>query len=133
LKLSGAGETSASIGNELLTDIQAVFERKAVTRITTADLLEALILDDTEAPWSTYNRGKPLSARQLSKMLGAYDVHSKTVRFGSSTPKGFELSQFADAFTRYLELPQCGDGPAEPQTSGAGRYGPADGLPADAF
>jgi hypothetical protein len=49
------------------------------------------------------------------------------------TPKGFELSQFADAFTRYLEVPECSDGPAEPQTSGAGGCGPADWLPDDAF
>ncbi len=102
LKLSTEFDGSASKGNELLADIKAVFERKQVTRISTADLLEALILDDTEAPWATYNRGKPVTARQLSRLLEPYGIHSKTVRFGPLTPKGFELSQFEDAFARYL-------------------------------
>jgi putative DNA primase/helicase len=102
LKLSNDSAASASRGNELLADIKAVFERQTVTKISTADLLEALILDDTEAPWATYNRGKPLAARQLSRLLEPYGIHSKTVRFGPHTPKGFELSQFEDAFTRYL-------------------------------
>lgn len=105
LKLSNDSAASASRGNELLADIKAVFERKQVTRISTADLLEALILDDPEAPWATYNRGKPLTARQLGRLLEPYGIHSKTVRFGPLTPKGFELSQFADAFARYLTPP----------------------------
>ncbi len=133
LKISSEHD-AVSTGNELLADIKAVFERNAVTRITTADLLEALILDDTEAPWATYNRGKPLSPRQLGRLLAAYGIHSKTVRMGPhGTPKGFELSQFSDAFARYLGAPEYSDGPAKPQTSGAGRRGPADGLPDDAF
>ena len=37
-----------------------------------------------------------------SVMLGPYGIHSKTVRFGPSTPKGFEFAQFQDAFARYL-------------------------------
>lgn len=102
LKLSARSDDSASKGNELLADIKAVFERKGVTRISTADLLAALILDDTEAPWATYNRGKPLSPRQLGRLLDPYGINSKTVRFGPLTPKGFELTQFTDAFARYL-------------------------------
>ena len=102
LKLSNESAASTSRGNELLADIKAVFERKQVTRITTADLLAALILDDTEAPWATYNRGKPLSPRQLGRLLDPYGINSKTVRFGPLTPKGFELTQFTDAFARYL-------------------------------
>jgi hypothetical protein len=65
-------------------------------------LLSGLIADP-EAPWATYNRGKPLTPRQLSRLLEPYGIHSKTVRFGPhDTPKGFELTQFQDAFSRYL-------------------------------
>jgi len=103
MKLSNESAAFASRGNELLADIKAVFEGKKVTKISTADLLEALVSDDTEAPWGTYNRGKPLSPRQLSRMLSAYEIHSKTVRFGPfDTPKGFDIAQFEDAFARYL-------------------------------
>lgn len=105
LKLSGAGEHPASVGNELLQDIRHVFESKRVDRISTADLIEALCADE-ELSWNTYNRGKPLSPRQLAKQLSGYGIASKSVRVSAyETPKGFELSQFSDAFVRYLDTP----------------------------
>ncbi len=104
LTLSVTEEQAVSTGNELLSDIQQVFESEKVEKIRTADLIAALLEDD-EKPWATYNRGKPLSPRQLSKQLAGYGIKSKTVRFAHSTPKGYELSQFEDAFARYLAGP----------------------------
>lgn len=104
LVLSRTGEESVSTGNELLSDIQQVFETERVERIRTADLITALTEDD-EKPWNTYNRGKPLSPRQLAKQLAGYGIKSKTVRFAHDTPKGYEVSQFKDAFARYLAAP----------------------------
>ncbi|MES2983733.1 MAG: DUF3631 domain-containing protein [Pseudomonadota bacterium] len=101
LSLSGAEHESVSLSAELLTDIQEAFDLKRVPRISTADLLRALC-DDTEKPWATYNRGQPMTPRQLAKRLGEYGIHSKTVRIGYDTLKGFDIAQFADAFTRYL-------------------------------
>ncbi|SDX38197.1 DUF3631 domain-containing protein [Nitrosomonas oligotropha] len=100
LKLSGNDKTD-SIGNELLADIQEVFETKNVTKISTANLIAAL-LGDEEKSWATYNRGKPLSPKQLGNKLKGYDIRSKTIRFGFETAKGYELDQFTDAFDRYL-------------------------------
>ncbi|HPH06766.1 MAG TPA: DUF3631 domain-containing protein [Methylotenera sp.] len=120
LKLSNAAEKSVSTGNELLADIQYIFEAKQVDKISTVDLIAALV-DDEENPWATYNRGKPLTPRQLSKQLAGYGIHSKTVRmqFGS-TPKGFDAMQFKDAFARYLsapsDLPPQGNDPLEANT-----------------
>jgi len=112
IKLSNSGEKSVSISNQLLMDIQEIFASKKVERISTANLIAALI-DDQELPWSTYNRGKPLSPSQLAKQLRPYNINSKTVRFGhSNTLKGYDLSQFTDAFARYLaasELPSQGN------------------------
>ena len=87
-----------------LADIQSVFETKRVDKIRTTELIAALIGDD-ESAWSSWNRGRPLNPRQLSKMLKAYGVNSKTFRDGYETAKGFELSQFKDAFLRYLAPP----------------------------
>ena len=61
---------------------------------------------DDEKPWATYNRGKPLSPRQLARQLAGYGIKSKTVRLGpANTPKGFDAGQFIDAFARYLASP----------------------------
>lgn len=101
LKLSGAGEKTVSLGAELLTDIQHVFESKRIEKISTADLIAALIADD-EKSWATYNRGKPVSGKQIAARLSGYGIRSKTIRIGYEVARGFEISQFNDAFARYL-------------------------------
>lgn len=62
------------------------------------------LIEDSEKGWDTYNRGKPITMRQVTNQLKPYGVMSKTIRSGYDTDKGFEASQFADAFARYLPL-----------------------------
>lgn len=106
MKLS-ASDQSASASNELLADVREVFETKNVIKISTADLINALT-EDIEKSWATYNRGKPLSPKQLANKLRDYGISSKSIWLGyGKTPKGYELKQFQDAFDRYLScLPQ---------------------------
>lgn len=102
LKLSGAGEKTVSASNELLADIQHVWNKTHLERISTVDMLRHLC-EDEESAWATYNRGKPLTPRQLARLLAGYGIASKTIRLGAyETQKGFEISQFSDAFARYL-------------------------------
>jgi hypothetical protein len=116
LKLSLANKALVSTGNELLADIQTIFERKQIEKISTVDLIEELSKDE-ENPWAAYNRGKPITPRQLAKLLAGYGIKSKTVRLKQGdTPKGYDAAQFADAFARYLAHsskapPQCDDSP----------------------
>ncbi len=116
LYLSGVSEKSVSTGNELLADIQQVFETKKVGRLKSVELIEALCADE-DCGWATYNRGKPLTPRQLAKQLSVYGISSKTVRLGEkNTPKGYNIEQFQDAFARYLapqNLPQQRNAPPE--------------------
>jgi putative DNA primase/helicase len=114
LKLSGASEAVGSAGNELLADLQDIFDNRSDNKISTVDLL-AKLTDDPEKSWATYNRGRPLTPRQLAKQLEVYGIKPKTVRMGPrTTPKGYERSQFDDAFARYLKLPE----PRAPQAAG---------------
>ena len=102
LMLSSVGEASVSTGNELLADIRDIFESKCVEKISSVELIEALVADD-ESLWATYNRGKPITPRQLAKLLAGYGIKSKTVRLKNGyTPKGYDTGLFADAFNRYL-------------------------------
>ena len=105
LKLSGTGEKLVSTSNELLADIQLVFKSKKLDKVSTIDLISALCEDD-ERPWLTYNRGKPISPRQIASRLAGYEIRSKTIRLRCETAKGFERSQFDDVFKRYLAYPQ---------------------------
>lgn len=105
LKLAGTVQAPMSSTNELLADIQEIFEVRKTIRISTSDLISALC-EDTEKSWATYNRGKPLSPRQLSTKLKDYGIASKDFRFGyDGVKKGYEAEQFNDAFSRYLADP----------------------------
>lgn len=107
LTLSRQSNEKGSTGNELLADIQLIFEKRAhgnqyAEKISTSELIEEL-QEIEESPWATYNHGYPVSPRQISSQLSIYGIKSKTVRVGKyDTPKGYELSQFEDAFARYL-------------------------------
>ncbi|GKS70222.1 putative DNA primase/helicase [Nitrosomonas sp. PY1] len=101
LKIFQASHSAQSTANELLSDIQEVFETKNVGKMSTADLITALVSDD-EKSWQTYNRGKPLSPKQLANKLKSFGINSRTIRIGFETPRGYELNQFSDVFERYL-------------------------------
>lgn len=100
-KISGISEQSTSIGVELLTDLECVIDNIRSDRISTADLLAGLCKDQ-EKLWATYNRGTQMTARQLSNRLREFGIVSNTIRFGSTTAKGYMFADFGDAFNRYL-------------------------------
>ncbi|MFM0338150.1 DUF3631 domain-containing protein [Paraburkholderia fungorum] len=120
LKLSGESEQSQSAGAELLADIQEAFETHRVQRISSADLLTHLF-NDEEKPWATWNRGKPMTPRQLSKKLSEYGVSSANIKFGyGDVRKGYRVDQFADAFSRYLSNTPLQSATPLPPNIGAG-------------
>jgi hypothetical protein len=101
LHISQKGNDAHAYGSDLLADIKEVFDARGVNKIFKADLLEALTLDD-EKSWGTYNKGRPIEWVQVAKKLKGYGIKTKPIRIGSSTQRGFDLSQFEDAFERYL-------------------------------
>jgi hypothetical protein len=101
VELNGARQNrDPSLGVQLLRDIRRVLTERSEDRITTEDLLEALVAVD-ESPWGDL-RGKPLDARGLSRRLKPYEIRSTSHRFGDTTKKGYLLEDFHDAFGRYL-------------------------------
>jgi hypothetical protein len=100
-----------SLGVRLLADIRGV--AGADEKISTNTLIERLVSLD-EAPWGNI-RGKPLDARGMARRLALYGVHPKPVWVAGETVRGYELTDFADAFGRYLPLsPGEGLGPLDP-------------------
>jgi hypothetical protein len=100
IALHGLEEETPTIGVELLMDIKSVFDRRGANKIFTADLLAAL-MEDEEAPWSSWNRGKPMTDRQLAKRLKDYNIKSADQRIGLEHKKGYDKNQFTDAWKRY--------------------------------
>jgi putative DNA primase/helicase len=104
LLLSGGRADSSETGDagvQLLADVRAVFVNNAIDRSTSKALLAALTELDGR-PWAEWNRGRPITARQLGALLGRFGIKPGTIRVGDATPKGYLLSDLVDAFGRYL-------------------------------
>lgn len=100
-------EDPASRGVELLRDIRAAFAARDVARIGSQALASALAAVEL-SPWSEWGRlRRPISAVQVARLLGPFGVRPTTMRLpdGSRT-KGYERSDFVDAWDRY-----CGSTP----------------------
>ena len=99
--LASRGKDEAQTkGVELLTHCREAFGE--ADYVATIVLLERL-RDRDESPWRDI-RGRELDARGLALRLKGYGIRSKTVRVGDQTPKGYDASDFADAWKRYLPL-----------------------------
>lgn len=124
-------DDSPSVGVELLNDIKTILDTKQANKMFSATLLEHLMADD-EAPWPTWNRGKPMTARQLSTKLGEFGIKSKDIRIGTINKKGYDRADFSEAFTRYLsaETPTASATARQPNSHAASSdFSPATGLP----
>jgi putative DNA primase/helicase len=74
---------------------------KPIAEITAPMVLEALLKDE-EKPWTSYNRGRPMTPRQMSRRPKIYGIVTKPLRCGREVTKDYDKEQFQDAFTRYL-------------------------------
>ena len=126
-RLSSYSKVALSAGTELLADIEEIFELNRFDKISSADLIRHLCTNE-ERPWLTWNRGKQISSRQIANMLNDYGIRSKTIRLGHQTLRGYELSQFEDAFLRYLQGTSDNDA-TTPQSSSNEGSSVADAIP----
>jgi hypothetical protein len=117
------GNTVNSDRIRLLTDCRAAFgPHDAIPTTVLLDRLKA----DPEAPWAEYgNNG--LTAMKLGALLREYDITSGNVRFTTGQAKGYQRSDFLDAWQRYCpETDPSGEAsqPSQPSppSSAPGRH-----------
>jgi hypothetical protein len=107
-KLSKMSDAT-SVGTRALADIKAIFYPPPpeegdlpLERISSADLV-AMLAADPESPWAEWKGGKPITQAQLARVLKPFGIASETIRLSEhSTPRGYQRSQFEDAWERYL-------------------------------
>ena len=92
---------SNSILINLLSDIRTIFESRDGGKITSTELASALAAIET-SPWGEWSQGKPITPPKLARLLRPFEIHPHTIRLGQGTSKGYERSDFEDAFRRYL-------------------------------
>ena len=95
-----AEQVEETVGVMLLEDIRAYFEEPGKDECNSADLV-AWLVDREDRPWCEWKAGRPLTQRQLARLLEPFGISPKQIWKGRNL-RGYEKGQFSDAFTRYL-------------------------------
>lgn len=96
-----AQASNDSDGVRLLKDIRQVMESRGVDRLSSAELTGALAEIET-SPWGDWSHGKPISQAKLAHLLRPYEIEPHNVRVGDRVLKGYETTDFLDAWERHL-------------------------------
>jgi hypothetical protein len=121
----------------LLEDFHQLFTAGQKERLASADVVSALHQLE-ERPWSEWGRqAKPITARQVARLLAPFGITSKNIRIGADTPKGYEREDFVDAWTRYVPLlsatpPHVSNGAGVQGSSSATQILPSSATPPQA-
>lgn len=97
--VADSGKMNASLSVQLLADIRRIFIAETVT---TEDMINRLLKLE-ESPWAEL-QGRPINPRVLAKLLKPFEIHAKTIRIGTNTPRGYLRSDFFDPWNRYLPI-----------------------------
>ncbi len=118
-RLSGNEDGDSTPAIQLLADIRDLFRINGTTRLSSAAIAESLA-EREERSWPERKGGKPITPRQIARLLSRFDVKPQVIRTGEGTPRGYLFDQFTDAFARYLPFD-----PQHPQQSSndAGKHG----------
>jgi putative DNA primase/helicase len=102
LELCSKEDDSGDFSIRLLADIRRIFaeepERLKWPSQALVDTLNAI----EESPWSSFTRGKGITANRLARMLTKFDIHPETRKEEGRTFKGYLANSFTDTFSRYL-------------------------------
>jgi putative DNA primase/helicase len=108
LKREEANDADGGAEGDLLGDVWRIYYEKGVVRLHTTELCASLI-NLSEAPWGTANRGGAITEYYLRKHLHDFlpeDVETIALRQWRDTHgqkvRGYHELHFQDAFERYL-------------------------------
>ena len=102
LALSGAvSEEDNAAGVQLLADIRGLFDKKATERLASTEIVEALVAME-ERPWPEWQRGQPITKRQVARLLKPFDIKPKQVWTDGENTRGYDRADLEDAFSRYI-------------------------------
>ena len=129
-----ASEGNMEAGALLLADLRTLFFDLSALRLASADIVKRLG-EMEERPWPEWRHGKPMTQTQLASVLKPFEVIPKVLRMpGGGFARGYQLSDFAEAWARYLPAettPPAAAGAFEPsqrhnqrQPRGFGEIGP---------
>ena len=128
--LSGDDQDGA-VNVDLLKDIRTAFGEDAAIR--SADLVEKLIADP-ERPWVEWKRGRPLTQKQLGRLLKPFGICSETVHPpGLPHARGYQRAHFEEAWEAYCPVVNSPPNPDPPFSKCASAQMPMKSAQPDGF
>lgn len=96
----GTSEEENSARIQLLADIRDLFDSRKLDRIPSGEIVEALV-EMEERPWPEWKKGKPITKRQLARLLQPFEIGPKQVWVDGKKSRGYLKKDFLEVFSRY--------------------------------
>ncbi len=112
--LADEQDETGSEGQQLLADIQNVFDAKGEDALSSADLVENLKKGD-ESVWADLGYGRSLTPNGLARILKRFGIHPHQMRDPGKWERhvqGYARTDFLDTWDRYRPK---GSAPATPR------------------
>ena len=90
-----------SLRVQLLEDIRSIFADRSAERISSEDLARSLEAIE-DRPWPEFRNGKPITPRQIARLLKPFGVEPRQIRFELGNVRGYLLQDLQDALSRYV-------------------------------
>jgi hypothetical protein len=100
LKLSGEQQEEDEVKTQLLADLRQLFEDRGADKIFSHDICDALAQME-DRPWPEWRQAKPITQRQLARLLEGFGIRPKTIWIKDKSARGYERGQMEDSFARY--------------------------------
>jgi hypothetical protein len=111
---AGAGSEAGteSLNLMLLADIKTVFDAEGVDRLPSQSICERLTAIE-ERPLAELGRTRrPITPNRLARLLSGFAIVPHSIRLPDGpTPKGYQIEDFRDAWSRYLPDVKVSDPP----------------------
>jgi hypothetical protein len=85
-----------------LRDVGVLLRQARDGRMSSAEMVARLTADHS-GRWVEYGRTeKPITQRQLARLLAPFGIKPKVMRIGDKTPSGYQLDDFSNSLSRYI-------------------------------
>ena len=101
LKSASVSNGNTSSGQRLLKQVVKVFKQQQCDKLKTRDLI-ANLCSDSSKQWSSYNKGKEITARQLGGLLKPYGITSHDLYYPDGDAKGYFRKDVRKAYKKYV-------------------------------
>jgi hypothetical protein len=90
-----------AIGELLLRDLKPGVEKARGDKVIASKVMVGWLNGMDHRPWPELNRGRPITAPRMARLLKPFNIHPILIRVGRNVIRGYAPADFEDAFARY--------------------------------